>query len=186
MRLRELVEPMLAVRATYAGTPAPGVEALHGFEALPIDVGLAKFELTTGFEGRIDIVREDRRGQSVFRVVGECYRLVQATDCLNRQDRAEDLVAHYPHICSATRDDGRFVVIPARPIRYFTTADDGCPVFPGLLDRSADLVQAGLVDQRPHMKIVLGRRISIPGRFEEGFELLHQRVVHGMLDVNTL
>ncbi|MNE86794.1 hypothetical protein D3C80_1839250 [compost metagenome] len=55
-----LIQPMLAIRATNTRFTHAGVEALHRFEVLAIDVGFAKIQLTHGLQGFAQVTGVDR------------------------------------------------------------------------------------------------------------------------------
>ena len=58
-------------------------------------------------------------------------------------------------------------MIPAGPVRDVPAADDGCAIFLSLRNRTVNLVQPGLIDQWPHVKIVVDGRIVELGSHDE-------------------
>src|SRR5580658_1474607 len=67
--LQELVESMLAIRASDAALSPPRMEPLHGFKVLAIDVGLAKSDLLACAQSNVEIPSVNGRGQPIIGVV---------------------------------------------------------------------------------------------------------------------
>ena len=105
------------------------MEALHGLEVLAIDVGLAKPDFVAGAHRDRDVLRVDRRGQPVIRIVGEGDRLVNIRHLHDWGDGAEDLAADDLHVVAAARHHGGFIVVAVSlPVGAFPAgADLGTP-----------------------------------------------------------
>lgn len=88
MGMGEFVDAVLAVRAADPGLADAGVEALHGLEIFPVDVGFAEVDFVAGAHGRAEVAGVDRGRQTVFTVVRQIDRLIQIIDDL---DQAIDL-----------------------------------------------------------------------------------------------
>src|ERR1017187_7861888 len=98
VRLRELVEAVLAVRAADAALAPTGVEALHSLKIFAIDVRFAEVDLLAGAQGRIQIARVNAGSETVIRIVGEVDGLVQVVKRHHRDHWPEDLLANNLHL----------------------------------------------------------------------------------------
>jgi len=78
--LRALVEAVFAIGASDAALAPAGVEALHGFEILAVDIGLAETKLPAGPHWDVEIARVNRGGQPKVGIVGAGDGFVQVVE----------------------------------------------------------------------------------------------------------
>ena len=60
MRLRKLVESMLAIGPADSAFSPPGMKSLRGLEVLAVDAGFTEADLPARTQGDIEIARVDR------------------------------------------------------------------------------------------------------------------------------
>ncbi|MNZ82060.1 hypothetical protein D3C78_1007470 [compost metagenome] len=74
------------------------MEPLHRFEVLTVDVCLAEFQPFDRFHRHVQILRINRRRQTIFAVVSHGQRLFERIKYHHRQHRTEGFFVHNGHI----------------------------------------------------------------------------------------
>src|ERR1035437_5524702 len=113
VRLHELIQAVLAIGASDTALAPTGVEALHGFEVLAVDIGFAETNLPAGLECGVEVARVNGRGQPKVGIVGAGDGFVQVVEGPNRDHRAEYFLADNIHLLAATDEHRRLIEIAA-------------------------------------------------------------------------
>ncbi|MNO87151.1 hypothetical protein D3C76_785690 [compost metagenome] len=177
---------MLAIRPANPRFTHPGMEPLHRFEVLAVDVGFAKIQLAHGVQGLAEVAGIDRRGQSIVAVVGQGDGFIQVIDDLDRQHGTEDLLAHDLHVGAAAGQDGGLKMEAVRQVGNLPAADQACALAQCRADLLIDAVQALAIDQRAHLHIRLGDRIAVARSRHRGRDTLDELIRHLAFDIHPL
>src|SRR4051812_2473541 len=104
-----LVEAEFGVRAAEAGVlnPAPGALAGAVGEGVVVDPDHPRLDPPGDPGAALAVLGPDGGAEAEFGVVGEVDRLLLGVDDDDRQHRAEDLLAHDPHLVGDAGEDGR-------------------------------------------------------------------------------
>src|SRR3954469_23067209 len=103
-----LVEAEFGVRAAEAGVldAAPGALAGAVAEGVVVDPDHSRLDPPGDAGAALAVLGPDRGAEAELGVVGEVDRLLLGVDDDDRQDRAEDLLAHDPHLVGDAGEDG--------------------------------------------------------------------------------
>src|SRR5688572_4280372 len=121
-----------------------------------IDPDHAGAQLRGEAMGAVEVAGPDRGGQAVVAVVGERQRLLVAVERLQRDDRAEDLVAVARALRPQAFDDGRRDE-PAWPVERLAAAQHMTAFVAGAPERAGDLVEVRLRDQWAELVVLVDR-----------------------------
>src|SRR5215216_4866033 len=123
-----------------------------------VDADIAGLQASRQGVGALDVVRPDRRGQSVDRRVGGLHDLVLGGEGDYRQHRAEDLLLGKVHVLPHPVENGRGEKIAGGEIAlcYALAAGDQLrTLLLGALAVGEDAAGLGWRDDRTHLRLVL-------------------------------
>lgn len=185
MGLEVFHHAVFAVGAADAAFAPAGVEALHAFEVVAVDVGFAKAEVFDRAKCRADVLGEDRGGQAVFAVVGECDGFVVVGEGQDGNHGAEDFFLDDFGVLFRADDDGGFVEVAFAVVVGFVAAgeDLGSGVF-GAVDHFGDFCLLGAVDLR-RVDDAFGEGVAEFDGFHRGGEFGEKFVVDVFVNVGA-
>src|ERR1043165_6950240 len=152
----EIVAPAgLRVRAAHVEA-AEGVRADERACALAVEVEVADVELAARALQLLAVVRVDRAGQAVLRVVGDAERVVEVVRADAGEDGAEDFFLLDAVAGLHVGDDGRLDEEALLAVAAASRHDAPAVRF-ALLDVVVDGLEGFLVDDGAHRRRLLGR-----------------------------
>src|SRR5215210_3235500 len=135
-------------------------------------------------EGAVDdahVVREEPRLQPEVARAGRADRVVDVVEAEDADERRERLLARHAHLLAHVREHRR---LPEPPLAL-AAGDSASALVDRLAHPLVDTVGGGVVDQRPHVGVVV-QRVARPERPDAVDELRHELVVHVVVDVDAL
>jgi len=160
------------------------MEALHALEVLAVDVGLSEVEVFERLHDSVDVGSKDRRGQTVFAVVGEGYGFFVVVERQDGDDGSEYLFLHDFRILLGSDEDSRLkeiafaIVGGARTAGKYLSAGSY-----GAFDHLVYLCLLRLV----YLRTVNGigsKRVAIFNRFKRCRQLVEELVIDAFVNIS--